>query len=289
MLKFDLLVTDMDGTLLNDKSELTIETIETLIKAQEKGLMIVFASGRNYLTLNEFAKQIHMDKFGGYFIGANGQQLTNVKTGITEYKAFIESDMLICFNYAKDNDIEFIGVTDDTLYVYIPNTLMKRKLDFIERNNLDPTVLTAGTFGLIKKQNYQYINYISNASELPDRLNKIVLAEEPDTLSKHISKIRTNVNGLLESELVSPRWLELSPLGISKGDTLRSLADSLDIPLDRIIVFGDGENDLSMLRVVEHSYAVANAMDSVKLECNYITSSNIESGVARIVQDIFKV
>ena len=289
MREFDLVVTDMDGTLLNENSELSSESIETFKQIQEKGVIVVFASGRNYLTLNKFAKQIEMDKFGGYFIGANGQQLTHVKQGVTEYKAFINEEKQICFDYAKENNLEFIGVTDDSLFVYISDSLRARKLDYIKENGLDPTVLTAGTFGLIKKQNYEYIYYIDDKSELPQNLNKIVLAEEPEILDLHVGLLRDKIEGVLESELVSPRWLELSPLGVSKGATLKSLASDLEIPLDKILVFGDGENDLSMLRLVKNSYAVENAMETVKEESNFRALSNTDSGVAKAIKEIFNI
>ena len=62
--------------------------------------------------------------------------------------------------------------------------------------------------------------------------------------------------------------------------------DKYHIDLDDIYVFGDGENDIDMLKMVKHSYAMNNASDKVKECCNYICESNDDFGVIKVLQGI---
>ena len=64
--------------------------------------------------------------------------------------------------------------------------------------------------------------------------------------------------------LTTPKWLELMPLGITKGSGLTALAEMLDIPMHDVMAFGDGENDIEMLQAAGIGIAMGNAMPEVK-------------------------
>jgi HAD superfamily hydrolase (TIGR01484 family) len=74
MKHIQVIVSDIDGTLLNDDKDLTEVTRDTLIEAQEKGYKLILASGRNVTMVMPLAKELRMDEFKGMIIGSNGQQ-----------------------------------------------------------------------------------------------------------------------------------------------------------------------------------------------------------------------
>ena len=59
-MKIKMIVTDMDGTLLNSRDECSAETCAALIKAQEKGIRLVLASGRSYTKMLKYADMLHL-------------------------------------------------------------------------------------------------------------------------------------------------------------------------------------------------------------------------------------
>ncbi|SQA14355.1 Putative hydrolase M6_Spy0533 [Streptobacillus moniliformis] len=85
-----LIATDMDGTLLNSKHEIAEKNIESIIKAQENGYTFVLASGRPTFAMIDFAKELKMDKFGGYIISFNGGEIIDCKTWKKIYSLGIE-------------------------------------------------------------------------------------------------------------------------------------------------------------------------------------------------------
>ena len=80
-----------------------------------------------------------------------------------------------------------------------------------------------------------------------------------------------------------PIWCEIMPIGINKGNALKTLMEQKHFNKENTYVFGDGENDLSML-ALGHSIAMQNALDTVKEKCEYVTLSNEEDGIKEFIE-----
>lgn len=80
--------------------------------------------------------------------------------------------------------------------------------------------------------------------------------------------------------------VDISPHGWSKGSAVKVLADALGITLDEIAVFGDSENDLSMIEAVPNGVAVANASDQVKAAARWEIGASADDAVADALFDI---
>ena len=85
-----------------------------------------------------------------------------------------------------------------------------------------------------------------------------------------------------ELRIVSPipGWFDIMPQGVSKADGLHKLLEATGIRPDEVVVFGDADNDLEILREVKYSVAVANALPAVKEAANYQIGSCADEGVA---------
>ena len=77
---YKLLVLDLDGTLTNSRKEITPHTLDTLIRAQEKGIRIVLASGRPTYGVAPVADALRLADFGGYILSYNGSEIMNWQT-----------------------------------------------------------------------------------------------------------------------------------------------------------------------------------------------------------------
>ena len=80
-MKYKLIATDMDGTLLNDEHLISEGNIETIKEIQKKGVKFVLASGRPSFAMFEYAKELEMARYGGYVLAFNGGQLIDMKDG----------------------------------------------------------------------------------------------------------------------------------------------------------------------------------------------------------------
>ena len=79
-------------------------------------------------------------------------------------------------------------------------------------------------------------------------------------------------------------YLEINAAGVNKGKAMIELGKLLGIPREEIMAFGDGNNDLKMLKEVGTGVAMENAIPSVKEAADYVALSNDEEGVAKFIE-----
>ena len=83
-------------------------------------------------------------------------------------------------------------------------------------------------------------------------------------------------------------WLQSFHQEASKGKMLKRMAQHLDIPLSKTVVFGDYLNDLDMFKVSGYAIAVENALPEVKSTAQQIISSNVDQGVVTYLESLFE-
>ena len=93
-MKYKLLALDLDGTLTNSKKVITPHTRETLLKAQEKGIKIILASGRPTYGIVPLAEQLELQKYEGYILAYNGGEITDWKTKEVISKNLLDPEVL---------------------------------------------------------------------------------------------------------------------------------------------------------------------------------------------------
>ena len=91
---YELLVLDVDGTLVNSRKEITEKTKEALIECQENGIRVAIASGRCTEGIRHQAHDIRLDEYGGYIISYNGGRITNCRTKEVIYNIPLPDGML---------------------------------------------------------------------------------------------------------------------------------------------------------------------------------------------------
>ena len=83
-MKYKLLVLDVDGTLLNDKKEITPRTHAALLKAQQMGVHVVLASGRPTNGVQPLAEALELNHYGGFILSYNGGQCPDRRIDVRE-------------------------------------------------------------------------------------------------------------------------------------------------------------------------------------------------------------
>ena len=282
-----LIITDMDGTLLTSNNTISDITLDTLIKAQEAGIKLVLASGRSWKTLERYGKQLQMDKYHGWFIGVNGAAITDVSTMTnTVLKQLKPENIQEIFDASKDLGVEVMGVCDATIYDYIPESVLELKKTYRQENDIAEDVpMTGGAFKFVVDQrpNYPEIYYINEPKDIPGNVNKICFCHFEEKITE-VTAILTKALGDKYSFVrTTPTWLECMPLNISKGNAITTLQEKLNITKEETIIFGDGENDLSMFGCGT-AVAMGNAMDLVKEQADEITLDNNSDGLAEVIK-----
>lgn len=262
---YKLIAADIDGTLTNSKKEITPRTRYALLEAQAQGKKIILASGRHPSGIEPIAKDLMLDKNGGYIMAFNGGKIINCSTGQTvvskifpiEYLSDIvgvlkESNITIN-TYDSKNIISDSKVND---YTYVERDILKINMtvvdDFISAVKFD--------------------------------INKILLAGEPDEIDKYKEILAMRYDGLLDVYKSAPYFLEIMPFGVTKGSMMPILLDRLEINRDELVAFGDNYNDMTMIGYAGLGVAMGNAEEDVKKIANYVCESNDDDGVAKAIE-----
>lgn len=280
-----LIVMDMDGTLLNAQGVISQGNRKALIAAQERGIHLGIASGRHPDGLAHFAKELQMERHGGYLIGANGALLVHYPDMTKLFHHTIEPALIReLFAFGLAHNIEVMAVHDHTIFDAIPNELMPLKRAHIERHGLSPDIPpAAGLFSFVQdhSKNYPDIRFTHLYDDAFGSANKVCFAQEPHIMDTIIEPLHAKFGDRMTIMRTSTRWTELSLLGIDKGSALHEVQGLLGLSEDQVMAFGDGENDIPLFDACTYGIAMGNAMPKLKEKAWAVTASNNDDGIAQ--------
>lgn len=265
-----LIVMDMDGTLLTSEKKISDKTRQSLIDTQQKGNKLVLASGRVKSRLDEFAILLKMDQFEGYLIEANGSCIYRYNEQSREIiREMSKAEVKEIYTYMKTefSSHEVIIMADVNAYIYLPEG--KKGSGYFNMNNMES----------LKNREIFYLKDEDEIDGIKETIFKICTFDSPENINVMASKVEKDLSHIYWSGRTMPYWLEILPKEVSKGNALLKLIEEIGIDKKDVYAFGDGENDISMLKV-GHGIAMANAIDTVKEECDEHTLSNDEDGIS---------
>lgn len=268
-MKYKLIALDLDGTLKNSNNEITEQTREALKQVQKQGVKIVLASGRPTPGLRHEAKELELEKYGGYILSFNGARVVDVKTGQTIYEQTLTLDEA---KRAYDRSQEF----NLACMTYEDDVIITENID-------DEYVCVEARINDIKKEQVK-----SFKNRLKDPIHKVLLTGQPDYVGSIEEEFKQPFGESLSIYRSAPFFIEIMAQGIDKAASLDRLAKSLGIQQSEVIAFGDGYNDLSMIEYAGKGVAMENAVEGVKERADVITKSNNEDGIAYILAQEFE-
>ena len=269
IMKYKIMVLDIDGTLTNSEKKITPKTHDALIDYQERGGKIAIASGRPTKGILPYAEKLDLKKYGGFIMAFNGGKIINCQSGETVFSANLPLKFLpeICDEVYKTN----IGIN-----TYEGDCL-------IAGNGVNEyTMIESNIIGLKIKEVEDFVSYVNFD------INKCLLSGNPAEvveLEKVLSKRVGDKLGVFRSE---PFFLEVVPKGIDKARSIDNLIKTLGIKTEECIACGDGFNDITMVEYAGLGVGMANANDKLKAVADFITSSNDEDGIAYVVEKFTK-
>lgn len=283
-------VMDMDGTLLNEKNEISDTTRDYLIGLQEQGIRLVLASGRSYTRLLDYARQLQMDAFGGYLIEIDGVALYDLSTQTrTKYHEMQPEEIREVYDWLMHQKAESQAMFDDGLFDFFPPELKAVKEEIRKRDHLpDEYPWTAGPWSWLTdfRDGYPKISYIQHVDEIDRPINKIQIMQEEEALETVYQDLMHRFSDTFSIYRTTPRQLEILPAGFSKGAGVRKLMEKEGWAPEEVVVFGDGENDCSMFDVTPLSFAMGNAREYVQKKAAAVTASNREDGIVQALRSL---
>jgi len=261
---------DMDGTLLDD-DHATIPTrnVTALRAARERGVKLALASGRTWSILRDA-----VDQLGGvdYAILANGAAIRDAVSGEHIYEnGFPNPQAVALVEALAREDLPF------EVYCHGQNYLRPKDVD-----RMGDSLLSPGFAEMYLRRGVRLIPDLAAALE-GRPMEKINLFYAPLERQEHLREL-ARATGPVEISNALERNMEFNYGGVSKGAALAALAAHLGLAPEEVMAFGDANNDLTMLTWAGWSFAMGNAMESVKAVARYHTASNHEAGVGQAVE-----
>ncbi|OOM74666.1 sugar phosphatase YidA [Clostridium puniceum] len=262
---YKLIALDMDGTLLTTDKKVSERTAASIKEAEAKGVKIVLASGRPLLGLNKYLEELGLLKGEDYVLSFNGGLVQNTKTGKIVSKVSL-----------KGSDLKNIYEISKQLNINIHAFSAKD--------------------GLITPKNSKYTEYeaeingidinIKDFNEIEDEedIIKVMMIDPQEILDPAIEKLPNEIYEKYSVFKSSPFFLEFTHKEVDKGLGLKKLGEFLGIKKEEIIACGDAGNDLSMIKYAGLGVAMDNAVPEVKEVANYITASNDEDGISKVIE-----
>ena len=258
-----LVVSDMDGTLLNSKHKVSQEFFDVFRKLKEKGIRFAVASGRQYYSLMERMEPIKDDMI---FIAENGAIIMEKEKQL--YIQPMDHDMIL-------KVVEEIRKLGGKYLI-----LCGRKQAYIE--STDPEFMDPF---LDHYEKYKVVEDITKVTD--DVFLKLTVCDlsgaEKNTLPyiKHFEKD-------LQVKLSGKIWVDFNDKKAQKGNALKALQEIYNIDEEHTMVFGDFFNDMELFDHAAFSYAVDNAHPEVKKAAKFSTKSNDENGVEAILEELLE-
>jgi Cof subfamily protein (haloacid dehalogenase superfamily) len=270
----ELIVFDLDGTLLNRHSALSATTRDTLRQLAKRGVAYTVATGR---TLHAARSLLEGSEFKLPHIYKNGVMIWQPATGQYSHSNLLNMAEIACVLAAfMDQSVTpfiFTVAPGDRHGVYhLPlQTRAERRL----------------AAHLVKIEGLE----IFPVAELPcdadiTNISALGARQAIDQVAQRISgetHLVAYSGSAIEGEQL--HWIDIHHSDASKGSAIAELKQ--DLGVSRVICFGDSDNDLSMFELADECYAPSNAKDSVKALATAIIGHHDEDGIAQFLRERF--
>ena len=265
-----IIALDLDGTLLDSQKNIPERNMEMLARCSEAGIHIVTTTGR---AADGVPEQIRTLPGVRYVITTNGGSIVDLKTRKVLERRTIPNEQALrilrvihSFNVMYDPYIDGRGISEEYFFEHMDDYGLSKPMQAMVRNTRDvvPNIL----------------EYVEQTGKDVEKIN--VFLQDVSQREPIRAALEKEEHLAVTSSMLSN--LEINAEDATKGNGLMWLADYLGIDRRATMAFGDGENDISMIRMAGVGVAMHNALDTVKAWADEITLTNDESGVAAAIE-----
>ncbi|XP_043710766.1 endoribonuclease YBEY, chloroplastic-like isoform X2 [Telopea speciosissima] len=266
--KFSYIFCDVDGTLLNNRSQVSPTTAKALKEAVSRGVKVVIATGKTRAAVTHALKMVDLagkdgiiSEFSpGVFLqgllvyGRQGQEI---------FRGNLDPNLCReAFLYSWEQKVPLIAFSQDRCLTLFDHPLV----DCLHTVYHEP-----------KAEVMPSVEHLLTAAEI----QKLIFLDTAEGVAMNLRPYwseATKGHGHVVQAM--PDMLEIVPPGTSKGSGVRMLLDHLGVTTKEVMAIGDGENDVEMLELASLGVALSNGSEKAKSVANVIGCSNDEDGVA---------
>ena len=266
-----LYVSDLDGTLLRS-NEITSEYTNHVINdLTNEGMLFSYATARSFVTSKKVTKGINAKI---PLIIYNGAFVIDNVTGDVLIENYFDSSVNEVLEELFRKEVYPL------VYSYISG---QEKFSFV------PRLCTAGMNKFLDSRKGDIrTNAVKTSDELKNgNIFYITCIDRPEKLTPLYEKYKDVYHCVYQTDIYTKeKWLEIMPIHTSKANAIKQLQALLNC--EKLVVFGDGKNDIDMFELADEGYAVQNAHEDLKKYATDIIASNDEDGVAEWLECKFK-
>lgn len=263
-----LITIDVDGTLVTPLKRLTNKNIRAIQKARYAGVHIALASGRPYSGMKGLVERLGLVEEGNFSVCQNGSYIFDNQTHDVLSGTFQSPhDVRIIDELVKDFDVEVSAMDHKSFYTRHLKPNFYTKMD-AKISKLDLTIMPYDK--MPEEQTFGRI-LIMGSKKSMDKLIKNM----PKDLTENYYAVKT-----------APFLIEVMNKNTNKGYAVKVMADDLGISQDEIMSIGNELNDIPMLEQAGFAVAMANAREELKVHADFITKSNLQSGVGYAIEKL---
>lgn len=264
---FKVVVSDLDGTLLNKQHQISARTRETVRRLVEQGIKFVVATGRHHVDVRSFRDALDLDI---YLITSNGA-VVHDKQGNLVFNQPLPAEIaaeLIALE--RDPAIHLNVYQGDEWIVEEEQPWL---LQFHDESGFT----------------YRLVDDLKQ--EPMEKINKVFYIGDHDKLVHIEAELNQRYGDALNVTFSLPDCLEVMHADVNKGNAVRAVLAQHNLEMSEAVAFGDGMNDFEMLTMVGRGIVMGNAHDRLKmaLPAYEQTLTSDEDGVAVYLETLFEM
>lgn len=262
-MKYRVVITDCDGTLLTKDNTVSEFTRDTIKEFRAKGGLFLLATGRMHSGAMSQLANIGLDDADMPIISYQGALVKTSVSGEVLYDAAVEPDLAIeAAELSESEGLYCHTYFDDKLFI-------EKRCEFADK------------YAEVLGVSYTVVGKISDFVKKHNRrVHKILTAFEPEFRHRYVDMFKKRFEGRLIVHSPTAYMLDSNNLLAGKHNAIKYLAKKLNFSLDECLICGDNYNDLEMIKIAGMGVAVGNAVPELKEIAKFIAPKNNDDGVA---------
>lgn len=258
-----LIALDLDGTLLNSNGRISLQNETAIKKALAHGIEVIIATGKTRWSAEAAIAQLGLQSPGVF---TQGLTIYDADGALLHETTLPQETAVSILTYLEEKQIPHLAYCSDQLrtpYHHSYSVLLHKKYH-------EPLPVVVGSL---------------RAGLSQFKINKLLISDEANN-----DATRAELDNLFGEQATVTQavkeYIEVLPLGTSKGEGLRWLLQELGVPETAVLAVGDGENDIEMLQLAGVGVAMGNAHERVKAAADVTVRGHNESGVAQAIEQV---
>ena len=267
--KWQLVLCDLDGTLLDQASMISSKNLTAVAALAEHQIGFTLATGRMDAMTRLFVRQLQITL---PIIACNGAVIRDCTTNeLLSQICLVPDDVIVLTEWMARHGVDYLVYTPDAVY-YPPKS---RRIEVMHQYNVQASAHKETVVPLFELNTHSWKQAASHAVK--------ILAIIPDSPIHAELRMLLSMHQGCEAVMSMDYAMDIMAAGVTKGAAMQQLAKMIGVRPDSIVALGDHDNDVSMLQRAGLGIAMGNATQLAVAASRARTLTNSESGVAAAI------